>query len=273
MSFAPIDRPPLFQAPLGRATATVLGPQGLRLTGFTSFHLDEGPEFAWLNIYRTLAGGRQLEITRERAPDFVGLQGDGVAVRWAPCAAVQAQLQAHYQIAGPDQLDATFSARMDADYEGFELFIANYFTPYYSPHVPVRDDRTHPEGITWYQKQWYGANEAESWARDRDAEPVFADGRWLDGHALNWRRGPHYAHALTLQEHRHGHAILLMARPADCLGLSSYNDYHNAQYFHLGGADLKAGQHVAFTLRLVLLTEWDNLREEALGRYHQWLEE
>ena len=273
MAFARVSCPALFQAPLGRGIATVLGPQGLRLTGLTSFHLDEGPDFAWLNIYRTLADGRQLEITRERTPDHVAIEGDSVAVRWAACPAVQAELQAHYRIAGPDSLDATFSARLAADYRRFELFIANYFTPHYTPYFPVQDDRTHPEGVTWYQKQWYGRNEAESWARDEDAEAVFRDGRWLDGYPLNWRRGPYYAHALTLQEHRYGHAILLMARPADCLGLSGYNSYHNAQYFHLGGDDVQAGQHLTFTIRLVLLTEWDDLPAEALTRYHQWLEE
>ena len=119
MAFARVSRPALFQAPLGRGIATVLGPQGLRLTGLTSFHLDEGPDFAWLNIYRTLADGRQLEITRERTPDQVAQKGDSVAVRWAACPAVQAELQAHYRIAGPDSLDATFSARLAADYRTF----------------------------------------------------------------------------------------------------------------------------------------------------------
>ena len=90
MAFARVSCPALFQAPLGRGIATVLGPQGLRLTGLTSFHLDEGPDFAWLNIYRTLADGRQLEITRERTPDHVAIEGDSVAVRWAACPAVQA---------------------------------------------------------------------------------------------------------------------------------------------------------------------------------------
>ena len=56
MAFARVSHPALFQASLGQGIATVLGPQGLRLTGLTSFHLDEGPDFAWLNIYRTLAG-------------------------------------------------------------------------------------------------------------------------------------------------------------------------------------------------------------------------
>ena len=30
---------------------------------------------------------------------------------------------------------------------------------------------------------------------------------------------------------------------------------------------------LTFTIRLVLLTEWDNLQAEALAHYHQWLEE
>ena len=68
MNFASIPQDALLQASLGPATATVLGASGLRLNGLTSFHLDEGPDFAWLNIYRTLADARQLEITRAREP-------------------------------------------------------------------------------------------------------------------------------------------------------------------------------------------------------------
>ena len=30
---------------------------------------------------------------------------------------------------------------------------------------------------------------------------------------------------------------------------------------------------LTFTIRLVLLTEWDDLQAEALTHYHQWLEE
>ena len=30
---------------------------------------------------------------------------------------------------------------------------------------------------------------------------------------------------------------------------------------------------LTFIIRLVLLTEWDDLQAEALTRYHQWLEE
>ena len=231
MGFEEVVPQSLIQGPLDPATVTVLGAAGLRLTGFTSFHLDEGPDFAWLNIYRTLADGRQLEITRERAPDRTGISDGEAEVCWAPCDAVQGELAARYRIVEADSaVDVTFEARLHVPYKRFELFIANYFTPYYTPRYAVSDNRTYPEGIFWYEKSWYGEGENESWVRDDEGGDVFRDGRWLTGYPLNWRHGPRFAHPLMIQEHRYGHAICLMARREDCFGISGLNGYHNAQY-------------------------------------------
>ena len=110
MSFASIPQDPLLQASLGPATATVLGASGLRLNGLTSFHLDEGPDYAWLNIYRTLADARQLEITREREPAEVALENGAVTIRWSPCDEVQGDLAATYRVVPEETaIDATFS--------------------------------------------------------------------------------------------------------------------------------------------------------------------
>ena len=273
MKFEEKPSPPLLQGSLGPATVTVLGASGLRLTGLNSFHLDEGPDFAWLNIYRTLADGEQLEVTRERDPSGFGISGDAVEVRWAPNDAVRGSLWARYRIVEEeDAVDVTFGADLEAAYGDFELFIASYFTPYYAPRFAVSDNQTHPEGDFWYEKKWYGEGENESWARDAQAERIFRDGRWLTGHSLNWRRGPFYAHPLMIQEHRYGHAILLMARPKDCFGISGYNSYHNSQYLHLWGRDVAAGEQVTVTVRLVLLTEWEDLQQEAVTRYGKWLQ-
>ena len=274
MGFAQVDQAPLVQGRLGAARGSVLGAQGVRLTGLNSFHLDEGPDFAWLNIYRTLTAGRQLEITRERQPAALEVVPGGAQVRWEASGEVEAELSAFYAIVeGASAVDATFSAAVDAAYEGFELFIANYFTPYYTPHYALADNQTHPEDIFWYTKQWYGQGESESWARDAAAEALFRDGRWLSGHPLNWRRGPCYAFPLTIQEHRYGHAIVLMACPRECFGISGYNSYHNSQYFHLGGEDLKPGEGYSSTVRLVLLHEWDDLHATALACYREWVGE
>ena len=272
MGFQENSSAPLLQGSLGPATVTVLGTNGLRMTGLKSFHLDEGPDFAWLNIYRALADGRQLEITREREPAHCGISGGEVEVRWAPTEAVRASLWARYRIVEDDAaVDVTFGADLDAAYGHFELFIANYFTPYYTPRFAVKDHRTHPEDIFWYEKVWNRENENESWARDQEAESIFRDGRWLSGYPLNWRRGPFYAHPLMIQEHRYGHAILLMAQRQNCIGLSGYNSYHNAQYLHLWGRNVAAGEQIATKVRMVLLTEWGDLQQEALKRYESWL--
>ena len=111
MGFEDLDQEPLLQAPLGRATVTVLGAQGLRLTGLGSFHLDEGPDFVWLNIYRTLANARELEITREREPASVVIDEGDIVVSWAPTEEVQAELSARYHVdEGASAVDVTFSA-------------------------------------------------------------------------------------------------------------------------------------------------------------------
>ncbi|MDP6356826.1 MAG: hypothetical protein QF473_17075 [Planctomycetota bacterium] len=271
MSFDEVSQRPLLQGKLPRGIVTILGKQGLRLTGLGSFHLDEGPDFVWLNIYRTLADATELEITREREPASVALQDGDVEVRWSPCEAVDAETFARYRIVESDSaVDVTFGAKVHQDYSNFEIFIANYFTPFYSPSYAITDNKTHPDDLCWYTKRWFGEDENESWARDADAEAVFSDGRWLTGHALNWRRGPLYRHPLMIQEHRYGHAIILMARREDCFGLSGYHSYHNSQYLHLFGRDVVAGEQVETTVRMILLTEWEDLQEEAVELYKSW---
>ncbi|MDA1138625.1 MAG: hypothetical protein O3B01_08585 [Planctomycetota bacterium] len=272
MSFEEVAQRPLLQGSLPRGIVTVLGKQGLRLTGLGSFHLDEGPNFVWLNIYRTLADGTELEITREREPNSVELKDGAAEVRWSPCEAVDAETFARYRIVESDSaVDVTFGAKVNRDYSNFELFIANYFTPFYFPSYAITDNQTHPEDIYWYTKRLFGEDENESWARDAAAESVFRDGRWLTGHALNWRRGPFFKYPLMIQEHRYGHAIILMARPKDCFGLSGYNSYHNSQYFHLFGRDVAAGDQVETTVRMVLLTKWEDLKAEAVALYKSWV--
>ncbi|MBT5874729.1 MAG: hypothetical protein HOH43_15030 [Candidatus Latescibacteria bacterium] len=231
-----------------------------------------------MNIYRALSRGRQLEITRERVPDKIDIESGATVVHWKPCAAIQASLTAKYQInEEASAVDVVFSAHFEQNYPDFELFIANYFTPYFTPRYAVTDNRTHPDGVFWYEKKWYNEDECESWARDKDAESVFSDGRWTDGYPLNWRRGPRYAYPLMTQQHRHGFAggqgaIVLMARREDCFGISGYNAYHNAQYLHLWGRDVEAGEHIDIPVRMVMLTQFDNLQESALAKYETWTE-
>ena len=127
MGFTEVAQAPLVQGQLGRATVTILGAQGLRLTGLTSFHLDEGPDFAWLNIYRTLAAGRQLEITRERKAE-VYADGNSVIVKWEPTSACETHLSVRYTVVETDMaIDVTFAATAERNFNKFELFIASYY--------------------------------------------------------------------------------------------------------------------------------------------------
>ena len=263
----------VFESPLGSATATVLGARGLRLTGLSAFYLDEGPDYAWLNVYRILADGKEIDITRDRQPSSTGIDAGAAVVRWPTTDHMNAEIFARYSVVDENTMDVYFGAKVLADYHRFEIFIASYFPPYYRPFFALKDHRTHPDGVAWYEKIWNAEQENESWARDDKAEEVFRDGRWLTGFALNWKRGPHHAFPLMIQHHRYaGHAIVLMARPRDCFGISGFNSWHNAQYFHLGGADVRAGEEVSFPVRMVVIKNCENLKETALDCYKQWME-
>ncbi|MBC8236040.1 hypothetical protein H8E77_41365 [bacterium] len=271
MPFEERKQEPLLEGILGQARVTILGTHGLRLSGLNSFHLDEGPDFAWLNIYRVLADCKQLDILRERIPSSISIEEGDVVVRWDCSPAIKAEITARYHLIEADMsVDVTFEVCPKTDYSNFELFIANYFTPYYTPRYAVSDNRAHPEGVFWYEKKWFDEDENDAWPRDAEARKIFHDGRWLTGYSLNWRLGPDYALPLMTQEHKYAHAIILMAQPEDCIGISGFNSYHNSQYFHLFGRNVKAEQSLATTVRMVLLTEWDNLNEQAVIQYEKW---
>ncbi|MBM3261896.1 MAG: hypothetical protein FJY97_00460 [candidate division Zixibacteria bacterium] len=272
MGFIETTHPPQIQGRLGPATVTILGAKGLRLTKLNSFHLDEGPDFSWLNVYRTLADGKQLEVVRDRTPDVFCVSGGDAEVRWGASGDFQGEVDVRYRLdEAAASVDVQFSARLFAACSRFEMFISSYFTPYYTPRYAVADTRLFPEKLFWYEKKWFAEGENETWTRDTQVETVFRDGRWATGFPVNWRVGPHYAFPLMIQEHRYGHAILLMARREDCIGISGLNSYHNSQYFHLFGRDIAAGEKVSADVRMTLVTRWEDLQQEALARYEQWV--
>ena len=273
MAFSQISPPPVWQSSLGHWQVSILGAEGLRLNGPTSFHLDEGPRFAHMNIYRGLADGAQLEVARERNATICSEEGD-VVVRWEPSTACRAHMSVRYCVAEEEMaVDATFTVRTEKAYGRLELFIANYFTPYYTPSFALRDNRAHPgTEVAWYRTEWNRGPVDTAWPRDLQARAVFQDGRWLTGHPLNWQFGSDYALPLMTQRHQYGHAVVLMARPQDCIGLSGFNGYHNSQYFHLFGRDLEEGESLRATVRLAVLTDTDDLDERSLELYGKWRE-
>ena len=274
--FELVEREPVFQCSLGDGWVRVLGPEGIRLGGLTTFHLDEGPAFAYLNIYRVLADGRLLDTPRERRPTAVTSDGEAVTVAWGPTSDLDAELEVTYRPVPDDSaVEATFAIEANRAYSTLEMFVANYFTPHHTPRFAVSDTRVDPDPPFFRAKQWYGEDETNAWPRADAAREVFRDGRWRDGHAINWRLGPEYAFPLTTQQHRYGHAVVLMGREADCLGISGLNAYHNSQYFHLFGDDVAAGDRLESTIRMVVLAdeEVDDLETAAVAAFRDWQED
>lgn len=274
MGFEEKAQGPEFAGDLGPGRVTVLGGNGCRLTGLSSFHLDEGPGFAWLSIYRVLGDAKELDLPRSRGPSSVSVDEGDVVVQWDPCEELDAVLRSRYRLVEEQMaVDVTFSVDARRDYSALELFVSSYFTPYFTPRYAVMDNRAHPEGVFWYEKQWYGEAENECWPRDPAGLEVIQDGRWLTGYPLNWRVGPYYALPLMTQEHRYSPAIVIMAKREDCMGMSGFYSFHNSHYLHLFGVDVAAGDRLATTVRLAVLRERDKLDEAAVQAYEDWIKE
>lgn len=259
---------------MGDWNVNILGSNGLRLTDGTHFHLEEGPNFAYLNIYRAAADARQIDFVRER-PSTVSADGQDAVVQWDPTADNNARLQVRYRIFA-DQLaiEMHIKAEPQQAYRAYELFIASYFTPYHTPRFALQDTNVNPAAsLRWYETAWCGTFNDEAWPRDDDARQIFCDGRWLTKSALEWRLGPNYALPLMTQQHRFGPSmsIISMARRTGCIGLSGYNGYHNSQYFHLFGRDVNADDVLETTLRMEIVEAGgDELNELAVARYQAW---
>ena len=271
MSFAPCAPPETIQSPMGDWSVTVLGSNGIRLSKGTHFHLDEGPDFAWLSIYRAAAGGRQIDIVRQRQAD-VSIEEEDAVVRWPPCPGNNVRLAVRYRVFA-DQLavEMRIQAEPLQPYTAYELFVSSYFNPYHRPRFALRDPTVDP-GVPmhWYETAWCGEFNDEAWPRDDEARRIFLDGRWMTKPSQNWRLGPDYALPLMTQQHRFGPSTISMARPRDCIGLSGYNGYHNSQYFHLFGRDAGPGDLLETTVRLEMVEGGESLDDLAVARFEAW---
>ena len=67
MSFTTYQPPEEWRASTGSWQVTGIPQGGIRLTEGTHFHLDEGPDFGFLSLYRVAANRRQVDVVRKRA--------------------------------------------------------------------------------------------------------------------------------------------------------------------------------------------------------------
>ena len=274
MSFKPYTAPEILQSPMGDWNVNILGSNGLRLTQGTHFHLDEGPDYAYLSIYRAAADARQIDIVRNRE-SVVSVDGTDAVVQWQPCADNNAHLEVRYR-AIEDQLAIEMAIKVETlqSYQTYELFVSSYFTPYHTPRFAVQSTNVDPAtSLRWYETTWCGSHSDQAWPRDDDARQIFRDGRWLTAPAQDWILGANYALPLMTQQHRFGPSmsIISMARRNDCIGLSGYNGFHNSQYFHLFGRDTNPGDILETTVRMEIVEASDDkLNELAVERYQAW---
>ena len=276
MAFNTYQSPPQLQSRLGEWTVTVLGSDGIRLTDGTHFHLDEGPKFVYLSIYRAAADARQIDIVRKREARVTATTGDKAVVQWDPVEENKVELSATYSLSeDPDAIEMEIAVEALQPYQGYELFVSSYFSPYHTPRFALKGNSVDSDvAIRWYETSWYGTQNDEAWPRDDEARQHFCDGRWLTRPSQVWRLGPDHALPLMTQRHKHDQAhVISMARPQDCIGLSGYNGFHNSQYFHLFGRDVSAGDTLNTTVRREIFKQTaEDLDALALQRYQAWIE-
>ena len=274
MSFAPCAPPETIQSPMGDWSVTVLGSNGIRLSKGTHFHLDEGPDFAWLSIYRAAAGGRQIDIVRQRQAEVSIEEGDAV-VRWPPCPENNVRLAVRYRVFA-DQLAVEMRIQAEAlePFRRLRAVRVELLQPLpHRPRFALRDAtrRSRTSRMRWYETAWCGEFNDEAWPRDDEARRIFLDGRWMTKPSQNWMTGTGLRPLpLMTQQHRFGPSVISMARRRDCIGLSGYNGYHNSQYFHLFGRDAGPGDLLETTVRLEMVEGGESLDDLAVARYEAW---
>jgi hypothetical protein len=270
VTFTPADgsHGPVATAPLAHGELHALGALGMRIVT-TGFHLDEGPELAWVNPYRLMAGGRLLGIGRETTPTRCEVVDGTVVTELAPTTDHPATVTMTTAVVDDTTVDTTFHVDAHEELVDYEVLVSSYFTPHQAASFRVRPWAFGDEAA-WFTKT--GADhEPTSWPRDNPSAQVMFDGRWSMGAPpLFWTLGSFYAEPLMTQRHRWvGLHTITMTAPATCFGISGLSGYHNSQYFHLFGTTLAAGASAEATVRLVMTSDTD-LGSAALDAYDRF---
>ncbi len=223
-------------------------------------------EYGIFTYYRFLGSDRRWGTMGWVMPKTAERTSDGaVRVTWSANPEQPFELIATYKWARPNAIDVETAVKVEKDLPQFEVFIGSYFadTSRCSVYLkPGRHTRGEPElaaaDVCPLTRGVYYA-----FVRDLAAARMIFDGRWLLGdHPVDWSITRHLAGALAVQEDRRsGPACVLMSRPEDCpVVYASYNmdppdgvASHHSTYLGLFGKDIRAGQTVRTTSRLVVL--------------------
>jgi hypothetical protein len=161
-----------------------------------------------------------------------------------------------------------------ADLEGFESFLASYFSePFTNALVCVRGDPGAGRE-TRFQAAVRSEGDWQMFLRDETVRPLAADGRWqLPPNPVAWAMKPVMAKALGLRRAPGKDlAFALMGLPGDCFGIATpyEGEGHYSMYLSLFGRDLKAGERARTRTRLLLVAGAGDAEAAAMAAYGQF---
>jgi hypothetical protein len=237
----------------------------------SGFSVTGGPLLA---VYRLLARGAWMGEAREMPHRVEGLP-DGLRLTWPPRLVHQVHLTATFRVveaAGVDALDLELDAVGHAAYDGYEVFVSNYFAPGLRTGAYVRAVAGEPsdEGLVRVEPLAHPAFRGMylAFPRDDAASALYTDGRWQAGRHRT-RFAPLRPWGLPVAVARFpepGVDVLIMGLPEDVAGVCmayaappGEDDEvaaHRSLYLSCWGRDLRPG------------IRWRTVVRLAVGRWH-----
>lgn len=146
----------------------------------------------------------------------------------------------------------------------FEVFLASYLHEGFTNSVVFSHSDLARGGQAGFVSAAHSSGDWQMFPRDETVVSLITDGRWsLEPHPVEWRIQPRFGKALGVRrDPRSGLTFAVMAPPADCFAVATpyETEGHFSLYLSLFGRDVKAGETVRASARLVIGTGLPNER-------------
>lgn len=207
-----------------------------------------------LSHYRVFTTGKRYGVAAWDWAAQYDLRPDGaVQLRWPPKSGRPFELRAVYRLSAPDTIDLETSVTAESNLQGFESFVANYFSPGFTnagAYVRNLPGKGSPGFLAAEERLGFW----QTFPRDAAAAEVYQDGRWkLEPHPVDWKPVAEFAAPLAFRRSQvNGLATVLMSDPQECFAISMPHqaEGHYSVYFSLFGRDLRKGETAKARTRL-----------------------
>jgi hypothetical protein len=215
-----------------------------------------------LSHYRVFTANKRYGTAAWDWPSQARLQNDGaVTVTWPEAPERPFTMQATYRWLAPDSLEVDTRVIAIARLEGFEAFLASYFSPSFTNSMVYAAS---PQGSSFVHAL-QTAGSWQSFPRDSKSVALFGDGRWkIEPHPVEWVMMSNLANPIGVRRAPAEEVTAaICSRSEDCFAVSTpqETDNHYSLYFSLFGRDLKPGEKAKAKTCLVVRT---NASEEVI---------